>query len=134
MAIKWTEDLSTGIELIDEQHKELFKRVNDLMDACTKGKGKEEVVKVIDFLGDYVVMHFGEEEKTMRAKNYPGFEVHKGQHDGFVEKLKEFKEKLGQNGPTVDLVVKMNNFLVDWLINHIKKTDKALGAFLKGNL
>ncbi|MDN5332108.1 MAG: hemerythrin [Tepidanaerobacteraceae bacterium] len=131
MAIKWTEDLSTGIELIDKQHKELFKRVNDLMDACTKGKGKEEVVKVIDFLSNYVVMHFGEEEKIMKAENYPGYDGHKTQHESFIKKFTEFKEKLEQTGPTVDLVVKMNGFLVDWLINHIKKTDRALGDYLK---
>ncbi|SHM42156.1 hemerythrin [Caldanaerovirga acetigignens] len=131
MAIKWTEDLSTGIETIDEQHKELFKRVNDLMEACTKGKGKQEVEKVIGFLGDYVVMHFGEEEKIMKAESYPGYDGHKNQHEIFIKKFEEFKGKLEQTGPTVDLVVKMNGFLVDWLINHIKKTDRALGDYLK---
>lgn len=134
MAIKWTEDLATGIEKIDEQHRELFRRVNELMEACAKGKGKEQVLKTSNFLSEYVVMHFGDEEKIMREKNYPGYEAHKAQHDGFVKRFAEIKEKLGQTGPTVDLVIKMNNFLVDWLFNHIKKTDKALGAYLKGQM
>ncbi|MCG0274860.1 MAG: bacteriohemerythrin [Thermosediminibacteraceae bacterium] len=131
MAITWTEDLSTGIAMIDEQHKELFKRVNDLMSACAKGKGKEEIVKVMEFLKEYVVMHFGAEEKCMQETGFPDYKAHKKQHDGFVEEFKQFKNKMEQSGPSVDLVVKINHFLVDWLINHIKKKDKALGAFLR---
>ncbi|ADL07248.1 bacteriohemerythrin [Thermosediminibacter oceani] len=134
MAVMWTEDLSTGVSLIDEQHKELFKRVNDLLLACSKGKGREEAVKAIDFLGEYIVMHFGAEEKYMRENDFPGYQAHKKQHDGFVAEFKEIKQRMEQNGPTVDLVVKINHFLIDWLINHIKKTDKALGAFLKNKI
>jgi len=34
MALEWTDDLATGSEVIDYQHKELFKRINFLMEAC----------------------------------------------------------------------------------------------------
>jgi hypothetical protein len=30
MAIKWTEELATGVSAIDDQHKELFARINTL--------------------------------------------------------------------------------------------------------
>ncbi len=36
--IEWTVDLSISIEKIDNQHKELFKRVNMLLEACKIGK------------------------------------------------------------------------------------------------
>ena len=62
MAIEWTEDLATGVNKIDNQHKELFKRINNLLEACNQGRGKNEVEKVIKFLDDYVIIHFSEEE------------------------------------------------------------------------
>ncbi|MCR4430929.1 MAG: bacteriohemerythrin [Tepidanaerobacteraceae bacterium] len=133
MAVQWTEDLATGIEEIDSQHKELFNRINALVDACSKGKGKEELTGVINFLGDYVVMHFGAEEKRMKAQGFPDYDKHKKQHDDFIGEFRDLKEKLEQKGPTVDLVIKVNHFLFDWLMNHIRKMDKVLGAFLKKN-
>lgn len=131
MAVQWTQDLATGIEEIDNQHKELFNRINALIDACSKGKGKEELSGVLNFLADYVVMHFGAEEERMKALAYPDYEAHKKQHDGFIADFLDLKQKLEQKGPTVDLVIKVNHFLFDWLINHIRKMDKVLGAFLK---
>jgi len=38
MAIEWTNDLATGVSEIDYQHKELFRRINSLLDACREGK------------------------------------------------------------------------------------------------
>ena len=50
MAIEWTKDLETGVALIDEQHKELFDRVNKLLAASSQGRGKEEVGSLLGFL------------------------------------------------------------------------------------
>ena len=56
MAIEWSDTYATGIEQIDNQHKELFKAVDRLLSACNGGKGKEEVGKLMDFLKDYVII------------------------------------------------------------------------------
>lgn len=65
MAIEWTQDLSTGSDEIDNQHKELFRRINSLLDACNQGKGREEIGKTVQFLEDYVITHFSAEEEYM---------------------------------------------------------------------
>ena len=36
--MQWTEDLTVGVEAIDNQHKELFSRINSLADAIRQGK------------------------------------------------------------------------------------------------
>ena len=41
---------SHGVDKIDEQHKVLFERINDLIEACNQGKGKETVAELITFL------------------------------------------------------------------------------------
>ncbi len=131
MAIEWTEDLATGVKEIDNQHKELFQRINNLLDACNHGKGKEEVKKVISFLEDYVITHFSEEEKYMGKYDYPDFMSHKKQHLEFMENFFRIKTQFEAEGPGVHIVVITNNLIVDWLRNHIRKTDRALGSFLK---
>ena len=39
MRYEMTKDLETGNALIDSEHRQLFKAVNDLLDACSQGKG-----------------------------------------------------------------------------------------------
>ena len=43
MQITWREELSVGVPLIDDQHKELIPHFNALLIACNEGRGKEEV-------------------------------------------------------------------------------------------
>jgi len=131
MAIEWTDDLATGVNEIDNQHRELFQRINNLLDACNHGKGKEEVKKVISFLEDYVITHFSEEEKYMGKYDYPDYMVHKRQHLEFMENFFRIKTQFEAEGPGIHIVVITNNLVVDWLRNHIRKIDRALGSFLK---
>ena len=55
MAIKWSPEYAIDVEIIDNQHKELFNAVNNLLEACSQGKGKEEAGKILQFLENYVV-------------------------------------------------------------------------------
>jgi len=131
MAIEWTADLATGVNEIDNLHKELFQRINNLLEACNHGKGKEEIKKVIWFLEDYVITHFSEEEKYMGKYDYPDGLGHKKQHLEFMENFFRLKTQFEAEGPGVHIVVITNRLVVDWLRNHIRKIDKALGSFLK---
>ena len=62
--MKWTQDMAVGIETIDEQHKELFKRISDLLQAIREHRCKSEIDGTIKFLDDYARFHFGEEENA----------------------------------------------------------------------
>lgn len=131
MAIEWKEDLAVGVKEIDDQHKELFRKVSALFDACSAGKGKEQIDPIIKYLQDYAVLHFGAEEKLQKQYNYPEYASHKAQHDQFIKDFLELKGKIELNGVTGLTIVQLNQVLVDWLIKHIRKTDKAFAAFLK---
>ncbi|MFZ2197483.1 MAG: bacteriohemerythrin [Thermodesulfovibrionales bacterium] len=135
--MKWTEDLSTGIEKIDEQHRELFEKINDLVAAVRQSVCKYKISDVIRFLEDYVVFHFGEEENYMLQFGYPGYQSHKAQHQKFIENFNELKKELpklegGKKPGSYDLSVWTNQVVVDWILDHIARTDKQLGEFLKG--
>ena len=56
MAMKYelTSDLMTGNSLIDAEHKQLFDAINDLMDACAQGVGREKFMSTTQFLNSYV--------------------------------------------------------------------------------
>jgi len=133
MDIIWTEDLSTGVAEIDEQHKDLFRQLNDLLQACSQKKGKEEIGRFVGFLSDYVILHFATEEREMIAHNYPGMAEHKNEHEQFKLKIDGLKMDFFEHGASIDVVLMAARMSYDWLQQHIKRTDKALGAFLKVN-
>ena len=134
--MEWTEDLSVGVQTIDNQHKELFARINDLVAAVKQHTCKYKIGDVIKFLEEYIVFHFGEEEKYMREHDYPGYLQHKAQHEIFIKNFEELKKELpklegGAKPGSYDLSVETNQVVVDWILDHIAKIDKKLGEFLK---
>ena len=131
MAVLWDEELATGIELIDNQHREIFRRVDILLDACKEHRGKVEVGGFLNFLEDYVVEHFSAEENIQRHFQYPGYAAHKKLHEEFIKSVDGLREQFEREGPSLMMVVNTSQVVVDWFVKHIRKVDKALAEFLK---
>ncbi len=131
MAIQWDPKLAVGVPIVDEQHQELFARVNALLDAMMHKRGKEEIGHLVEFLQAYVVEHFGAEVKLMQRSGYPDRAAHERQHAEFVKTFLESKAELEKGGPTYALTIKLNNYLTTWLVQHIGSTDKKLGEYLR---
>jgi len=131
VAIQWLDSLSVGVEEIDNQHKGLFDAVNKLYDACSQGKGRQEVGKIVDFLGEYVITHFEAEEKLQQQNSYPDYGKHKEEHEKFIVDFTALKNRLEAEGSTLSFVSLVNRTVSDWLIRHISSTDKAFGNFLR---
>lgn len=131
MRIKWSQDFSVGVEAIDSQHKDLFARINNLDSAMKQGKAKEEIISLMEFLNDYVNIHFGTEEKYMTDYDYAGYAHHKAKHSWFIQELSDIRRKVGAEGVTPDVIILSNNLLISWFSNHVRTIDMMLGKFLK---
>lgn len=131
MALAWTEDLATGIALIDEEHKECFVKADQLFEAGKKGKGKEEVGKMLLFLDEYTRKHFKDEEDYMLRLGYPGYAEQKQMHDQFIEQLKKLRQEYDQSGGNLLVILNANQMVIDWLIQHISVADKRIGKFVR---
>ena len=132
MSLQWSENLASGSSDIDTQHKELIVRVNSLLLAVDKGTtAREEISKIVQYLTDYVVFHFGNEEKYMAKYNYSSATAHKAQHEQFVRTFMKLKDRLMMEGINAPLAQEIKDLSVDWLVNHIKYSDRALGMYLK---
>lgn len=126
--ITWSSNLSTGVEEIDEQHKNLIAIINELHDAMTAGHGKEVVGKCLDKLIDYTVYHFGTEERLMKTYSYIEHLKHEGEHKNLVKTAAELQQSYKTN--PAGLTLKTMHFLKDWLNNHIMGSDVKFGKFL----
>lgn len=133
MAYNWDKSLETGNLVIDEQHKAIIGSINELLEACSQGKGRIEVENTLKFLQDYVVKHFNDEERLQLKANYPEYNSHKEKHDKFKKTVVEIADEFKKNGASIQLVAKVNSSIAGWLITHIKNDDKKVAAFIKNN-
>ena len=131
MGIAWGEHLATGITEVDDQHRELLRRLNEFLDACDAGKGKEELIGMLQFLDEYVVIHFSTEERLQKLNDYPDRVRHREYHRGFIRQLTDMKRRFLLEGPTPALVKEINRTLVGWLLDHIAIKDRAFAPFIK---
>jgi hemerythrin len=127
MAMTWTPELATGNALVDEQHRQLFQRFNDLHEAIGRQAGTAEVGRVLSAMAAYVVAHFRMEEMLMTAAKYPGLEAHRAAHDVMRVQVENLVDQFKAKGldPLALLQV-----LGRWLVGHVQKDDMAMAAFL----
>ena len=126
MAIQWDASMSTGLEAIDAQHKQLIQWLNDLLEAMSIGKGRQELAGVLAQLGDYTRTHFGYEEECMTRYKCPVASANASAHKDFIRILGEFQAEFSRTGATSHMVVSLENELMQWLVLHIKRTDTQL--------
>jgi len=130
MYLTWDCSLDIGIDNIDNQHKELFNCLEQLLTSIEEEKSNDEIIKTLNFLEEYVVKHFNDEEEIQSKTNYPLLDIQRIQHEKFKSDLKEFRRVFEIHGASTVLALNIQKGLVDWLRNHIMNLDKDLGDFL----
>ena len=132
--IVWNNELETGIDEIDDQHRILVKALND---AGVRLSGKHDaslLERITRDLLSYAIYHFEIEENLMAQYNYAlahadDAQAHNQQHRSFSAQVVELRDGLRTGIP----VSRENllSFLNNWLVGHIKHTDKKLAAFIQ---
>lgn len=130
MAIEWTPNLSVGINSIDQQHKTLFEKANQLFEAGKNNRAKDFIAEMLEFLDSYTKQHFRDEEAYMRSISYPEYEDQKKLHDGFIAALGRLKKEYKESGGNILVILNANQMVVDWLLKHISIEDKKIGVFV----
>ncbi|MFZ3071755.1 MAG: hemerythrin family protein [Thermodesulfobacteriota bacterium] len=129
MKIIFDKTLETGVFWQDKQHKELLDRISALSEATDGQLEKKEVARLLDFLDEYVVVHFNDEERAMHESGFPDTLSHLEKHIVFIEELARVEAELGK-GISAKLAEEVRVKVAEWFMNHICVMDKKLGAFL----
>jgi hemerythrin len=126
-----TKDMETGVEKIDTQHRELINRINNLITAGEKAASKEETQKTIDYLGEYIVKHFSDEQEIQIKSKYPKYKEHKAKHAYYVNDFTKLNDEFAANGNSIAFTMKLQSSLITWIVQHIKGDDVEFGKFYK---
>jgi len=133
LAIAWNRSLAVDQHVIDDQHRELFVRARKFVDAAGKSRDYSQLCATLEFLDDYIKVHFDTEERLMAEKQYPFLQTQIDQHRRFSRYFNGLKQEIRRNFKTrrAFVLFRVQLLIIDWLINHTSKLDAHFGKFLR---
>lgn len=128
--IEWTDDLATGIQVIDNQHQRIVAYINKL-DHAQRHHSREEVGEVLEELVDYTLSHFAFEESLMEDADYVFINAHKKVHQLFVRRVADYQQRFKAGE---EIQEELMHSLRAWLVNHIKNDDQDYAEDVRHNM
>lgn len=131
----WSENFSVNNDLIDSQHKRLFEignNINDILKNFDEKSDCEKLKHEINELVRYTKYHFEEEEILMKKYNYLELDIHREEHESFINYLDDIDVDNIENCKKEDLV-DLLKFVASWIFKHISNTDYKYGDYIKQN-
>ncbi len=119
--IVWDASLSVGIKEIDQQHQELIKIINSLVENENAEGHSEPIADVLERMTQYADYHFETEERLMLQCDFPEYDSHRGDHTQFKMKTAKFCLDAVRGKET--LPDELLAYLRNWLTNHILRAD-----------
>jgi len=129
--LAWSSKYNIGKEEVDEQHKKLFEMINALASSAEDGSDTEKIQTTLDFLVEYTVQHFYDEEKVQVLYIYPDYERHKKIHEDFKVTVTGLVTEFKESGYSKELHDALNKALAKWIVNHILQEDKKIGEHIR---
>jgi hemerythrin len=129
-AYTWDDDLLTGVRIIDDQHREFFAEVNNLLRAAARQEGQLVLGRFIQYIKRYAETHFAAEEELMTMLDpVEDREEHVAQHRLFAEQIEQ--AHAGLETYSLEEVSRLCDLVVTWLSHHIPRYDMVLARDMK---
>jgi hemerythrin-like metal-binding protein len=125
----WKESYRLGVETIDNQHQQLFRMVDDLLEVVGGGERedyRQKCADAVSFLYNYTVQHFQFEEGYQASIGYKDIEAHKLQHKRFIVTVDNFAKRMVSSEYDLPVVKAFCGSLVAWLNFHVADTDQKI--------
>lgn len=120
-------DIHTGIAAMDADHDHQARTVQAIENAIRRGGEAETIRSLLLGLLDDTREHFEAEQELMQRSNFPGYEAHKTAHDHLLQELRRIEARHRVEGVSEGSIAELKQ----WLVEHIRVMDKALGLFLQ---
>lgn len=126
--LSWSDQYALNVDSIDKAHKEIF-QITALLLEKNLAENREAVAESIEFLKQYVINHFMDEERYMRDAGFPGLKDHAVEHAHFRDVVVPgIENKLIASEYSKETVNEFIQILVDWLTSHIMIHDKMINS------
>lgn len=126
--LEWNNRYNIGVDLIDKEHKKLFRILKKLFDFGQEELKSEWVCReAVKYFKEHALAHFQDEENYMSSIGYSGFEMHQRIHINFRDTtLPALEKELEISSYSEDAVEHFLGVCAGWLIGHTLIEDQAI--------
>lgn len=125
--LSWNDELATGDERIDADHREILSRARRFVDSLGSAKEDEEVRATLAFLLEFVDAHFASEESLMEMLKYPHRDKHRLAHEALFRELSALMAF--SRGAEAGLPRRVEAFLHGYFTSHFHAHDLPMAQF-----
>ncbi|MEI7579927.1 MAG: bacteriohemerythrin [bacterium] len=129
MNLKWQEEYSVGVAVIDNQHKQLVSTIASMAFLLGKSHNVQKIANIFEELEQYAAVHFKTEEELFAKYNYEFAAEHIAKHNEFEAKIVELK--VGFKNDSILGSFDLTDYLEDWLLNHLLTEDRKYIPYMK---
>ena len=127
--LELTDELSTAITFLDEEHLTLLKNYLALTHKVGDKEYCQRLAEDFRMLVEETCNHFAHEERVMCNINYSYFREHKAAHDRMVSDLADFLFNI-EEGFSADDFHALAEFFKYWFFRHLREHDVRLKSFI----
>lgn len=131
MVFEFTQDCITGIDTIDEEHRNLFallSKAYNLASTEYHSDYYQELKNMLEELDEYAETHFTHEEEYMTQIRDPELIRQRAQHTFFRDKIREYEfVNIDHEEEQQRVLTELVRFLAKWLYRHILSSDILIG-------
>lgn len=126
--LSWSDQYLIGNDLIDAEHQELFRLINDFHTQWLQTRKQQTIVRVLNPLIIYAEMHFRHEETIMRDAGFPQLDAHMALHEAMIDTIFQLQKSYEEG--SLRLEMDAMKFVKSWLLEHILQNDYRFRDFL----
>jgi hemerythrin len=128
MLLLWTNNLSVGVQELDEGTKKLLHFINELHYAAQDAKADgavdpQEIEIALHRLQNYVTYYCGREEQLLSGIGYAGLKQQVEEHGRFAAAIADMTIRF-ENSTRAKDAEELMHFIFDWVTNHVYVTDR----------
>lgn len=124
----WKDEYNIGVDIIDKEHRRLFKIINKLLLFTDEEKKSQWACQEgIKYFKEHAMKHFEEEEEYMKSIGYEGLNMHRLIHRGFREDtLPVLEKELEKTDYSANSIGHFLGVCAGWLVGHTLTEDRAI--------
>jgi hemerythrin len=130
MKFDWQPDMATGIEMIDNQHKQILRVGRDIEQIIQRNcinVTQTELLNIVCEIRDFTGYHFYAEEQLMDECHYSDVKHHKEEHRKMTAAVTSFDVSMLKKDPE-NALREVRDEIQELVFNHMLTEDKKMAA------
>jgi len=126
--LPWSDSFSTGIEVLDADHRALVQGINDIC-ACWRAQRRSDALRALGALVALAREHFQREEAVLRSlASYDRLPEHASEHRARLKQLTDLVQRFHDSGDAGD-ATPLCTSLIDWFLRQSIGHDAAIKGY-----